>query len=61
MSCKKRNWRADGELTSCTSVVLIIRRLALDAAISKNEKMKNSKKEKDRKDAEEELFKAQDR
>ena len=61
MSCKGRNWRADGEFTACTSVVLIIPRLALDAAISKNEKMKNSKKEKDRKDAEEELLKAQDR
>ena len=49
MSCKGRNWRADSEFASCTSLIFISPRLALDA-ISKNDKMKNSKKEKDRKE-----------
>jgi hypothetical protein len=62
MNCRGRNWTVDG--TSFSPLKYFTdegNRLSYDAATTKYEKLKGSKKEKERKEAEDEMEKARDR
>jgi hypothetical protein len=53
---RERNWKVEGMFVgSCVAILFTVCRLTYDAALNKVERLKGSKKEKDREEAEEEM------